>query len=91
MENSRIAPVVFRTFASLGLFLFAAAAHTSGMEPAPPTSAEQKKRCTFEVADEDAAAYDFTEFRKLLTEPVHEGRIPCASAILIHNNRVIFK
>ena len=35
MENSRIARVMFRTFASLGLFLFFAAAYTSGMEPAP--------------------------------------------------------
>ena len=56
MENSRIARVMFRTFASLGLFLFAAAAHTSGMEPAIPTSADQKKGDTFDVADEEAAA-----------------------------------
>ena len=41
--------------------------------------------------EEVAAVYDFTEFRRLLTEPVNSGRIPCASAILVHNNKVIFK
>ncbi len=88
IKDSLIAGLMLRTFAFHGLLFLAAAAHASGMEPATLTSADQKKG----VADEEAAAaYDFTEFRRLLTEPVDEGRIPCASAILIHNDKVIFK
>ena len=65
MENTRIARVVFPLFASLAFFLFGVAAYTSGVELAPPASADRKKGDTFDVAVEDLTWKDATRRREV--------------------------
>ncbi len=51
MENVRITRVMFRTIAALGMFLFVAAAHTRGREPAIPALADQPETLTVPAGD----------------------------------------
>ena len=60
MENPRIARVMLRTFTSLGLFLFALAAHTSAMEPEFPTPTDQPQRLTAPTVENFKQAADYS-------------------------------